>query len=362
MKMVRFGLLKDPDNYVLYDWDLVQDAESLAYWLEHFDGQFKQTLKCAADRYGVEADGPERIRAAGEHFGRILAHLRLRSDSLPGGRLGVIDVCRLRELVLRAHEIGDPFAKLKDRENRVALGCYANTIASHGKLSGRERWLALVRGVFAGNLFDVGSTAGMEAPDVPPDFFKSLDKVKPRPWLIDGFDQFLEDASRPVGRWKKAVVFVDNAGSDFILGLMPLLKELASGGTSIVLAANELPSLNDLTAAETQVCLDELVCIDTDLGVLVADGMLEVVSSGNDLPLIDLRDVSEALNTAAAGADLLIVEGMGRGIESNFNTAFTADALHLAVLKDPQVTKHIGGELFDCIFKYTRASWQRRRR
>jgi len=259
-------------------------------------------------------------------------------------------------MVLRGHGIGDPFANLKARENSIALGCYPKAIEGHGKLSGRARWLALARGVFAGNLFDVGSSAGMDAPDAAPDFFQSIDKVKPRPWLIDGFDAFVEDASRPGGSWDKAVVFIDNAGSDFILGLMPLLKELASGGTSIVLTANELPSLNDLTALETQVCLDALVRVDVDLGALVADGMFEVVSSANDLPLIDLTDISDALNAAAAGADLVILEGMGRGIESNFNTAFTVDALHLAVLKDPQVAGHVDGELFDCIFKYTRAS------
>ena len=354
--MARFRLLKDPDNYVLYDWDLVEDTESLAYWLEHFAAQFRQTLKCAGDRYGLEADGPERIHAAGEHFDRILEHLRLEPDSLPGGRLGVVDICRLREMVLRGHDIGDPFANLKAGENRIALGCYPNTIESYGELSGREKWLALARGVFSGNLFDVGSTVGMEAPGVPPDFFRSLDRVKPRPWLIDGFDAFVEDASRPGGSWHKAVVFIDNAGSDFILGLMPLLKELASSGVSIVLAANELPSLNDLTAVETQMCLDELVRVDPDLGVLVCDGAFEVVSSGNALPLIDLTDISDALDTAAAGADLVILEGMGRGIESNFNTAFSVDSLHLAILKDSQVARRFGGELLDCIFKYTRVS------
>jgi len=356
MKMARFCLLKDPDSYVLYDWDLVKDLESLDYWLGHFVEQFDQTLKCAGDRYGAEADGPERIEAAREQFRRILDYLRLRPDSLPGGKLGVIDVCRLREMVLRGHEIGDPFACLKARENRLALDCYPRTVGNYGKLSGRDKWMALVRGVFAGNLFDVGSPAGMDAPDSAPDFFLSAENVKPRPWLFDGFDAFYEDACRPGGAWRKAVVFIDNAGSDFVLGLMPLLKELAVGGTSMVLAANELPSLNDLTATDAQGCLDEMAAMDPDLGALVADGMFEVVSSGNDLPLIDLTNISETLNAAADGADLVIVEGMGRGVESNFNTVFNVDALHAAVLKDTQVTKHIGGELFDCIFKYTRAS------
>jgi uncharacterized protein with ATP-grasp and redox domains len=355
MKMARFCLLKDPDNYLLYDWDLVQDTESQTYWLDHFVGQFDQTLKCAADIYGNEADGPERIEAARAHFRRILNHLRLHPDSLPGGKLGVIDICRLREVALREHGIGDPFACLKARENRSALDCYPKTIDAYGVLSGRDKWEALARGVFAGNLFDVGSPAGMDAPDIAPDFFRSIDNVKPRPWLVDGFDAFYEDVSKPGGAWRKAVVFIDNAGSDFILGLMPLLKELASSGTSIVLTANELPSLNDLTAIDAQACFDELVEIDADLKALSASGMFEVVSSGNDLPLIDLTNISDALNTAAEGADLVIVEGMGRGFEINFNTAFNVDALHMAVLKDTQVTKRMGGELFDCIFKYTRA-------
>lgn len=353
--MARFHLLKDPDNYVLYDWDLVQDAESLAYWLEHFEIQFRQALQCAADTYGSEPDGPERIAAACAHFDRILDYLRLHPDSLPGGTLGVYDICRLREVALREHGIGDPFACLKDRENRLAIDCYPRTVENYSALTGRDRWLALVKGVFAGNLFDVGSPAGMESHDVAPDFFHSIDNVRPRPWFVDGFDEFYADLSAPGGAWSKAVVFIDNAGSDFILGLMPLVKELAVCGTSIVLAANELPSLNDLTAIDAQGCLNELVKLDTELAGLVAGGVIEIVSSGNDLPMIDLTNVSDELDVAAEGADLVILEGMGRGVESNFDTVFSVDALNAAVLKDTQVTRHVGGQLLDCIFKYTRA-------
>jgi len=137
---------------------------------------------------------------------------------------------------------------------------------------------------------------------------------------------------------------------------MPLLKELAAGGTSIVLAANELPSLNDLTVEETSMCLEEIAAVDADLEVMVSGGMFTTVSSGNDLPLIDLTRISDALNAAAADADLIIIEGMGRGIESNFDAAFKVDTLRLAVLKDPEVAEKFGGELLDCICKYQRAA------
>ena len=46
-------------------------------------------------------------------------------------------------------------------------------------------------------------------------------------------------------------MFVDNAGRDLILGVMPLVREMALAGTMIVLAANELPSINDITVDET---------------------------------------------------------------------------------------------------------------
>jgi len=353
--MAEFCLLSDPENYVAHDWDLVSDEAGRDYWLDHFATQFKMTLKHAMDKYGQHIEGAEKVRTAEKQFNRILELLRLGPDSLPGGKLGVLELCRLREMALRENDIGDPFSKLKERQNRDAVQLYSRILDKYGKLRDQEKWLELVKGVFAGNLFDLGSPAGMETPDTPPDFFKSFDEVKPRPWLIDDFDAFFEDLSKETGSWQKALVFVDNAGSDFVLGLIPLLKELATGGTAIVLTANELPSLNDLTVDETLTCLEEITMVDMDLGILLNDNMFNVVSNGNDLPLIDLSRVSDDLNAAAADVDLVIIEGMGRGIESNFEAAFKVDTLRLAVLKDTEVASRVGGELFDCICKYRRA-------
>ena len=47
---------------------------------------------------------------------------------------------------------------------------------------------------------------------------------------------------------------------------------------------------------------------------------------------------------------------MGRAIESNFHTHLRCDALWTAVLKDPAVTHHVGGQMFDCIFRYRRGT------
>ena len=41
-------------------------------------------------------------------------------------------------------------------------------------------------------------------------------------------------------------------------------------------------------------------------------GKLKVVSSGNWLPIIDLREVSAGLVEECEGVDLMVLEGMGR--------------------------------------------------
>jgi len=47
------------------------------------------------------------------------------------------------------------------------------------------------------------------------------------------------------------------------------------------------------------------------------------MSSGSGLPVIDLRTLSEDFVAATADADLVVLEGMGRGIETNLHARFT---------------------------------------
>jgi type II pantothenate kinase len=76
------------------------------------------------------------------------------------------------------------------------------------------------------------------------------------------------------------------------------------------------------------------------------------ISTGTGEPLIDLSAVSDDLNTAAKDADLIILEGMGRGVESNLDAAFSCDALNLAMLKDLAVAHRIGGKLYDVVCRF----------
>ena len=353
--MSHFCLLRDPSSYVAHDWDLLHDAPARTHWLDHFVKHFDVMLTHAATQYGRKSG--KSIAAAREQFAAAVDKLRKSPASLPSGKLDIYQLCQLRDATLRAHGLPDPFKHVKDRENASAAALYPAVVRKLHLLTGQARWLHLVRCIFAGNVFDLGSQATMHLAAQPTDFLAAVADGKPRPWLIDDFDRLAADLkSVPPSPWAKAVVFVDNAGTDFVLGVMPLARELALAGTRIVLAANELPSLNDITADETADVLPGLAAADDDLAALLEAGMFEVVSTGNASPLIDLADVSDELNAAAADADLVVLVGMGRAVESNLDARFSVAALHLALLKDALVAKRIKGDLFDCICKYTPAS------
>ena len=61
---------------------------------------------------------------------------------------------------------------------------------------------------------------------------------------------------------------------------------------------------------------DQLLCRSAE------NGMLQVVSSGSDLPIIDLAELSEKIVEEAEDADLIVLQGMGRAIESNLKCTF----------------------------------------
>ena len=90
------------------------------------------------------------------------------------------------------------------------------------------------------------------------------------------------------------------------------------------------------------------------LASCVESGRLRVVSTGNDMPVIDLRRVSRALDDEAlAGCDLCVFEGMGRGIATNLRTTLAVDSLNLGMVKHHEVAHLLGGSLYDsvCAFK-----------
>nr|DAD46501.1 TPA_asm: hypothetical protein HUJ06_016438 [Nelumbo nucifera] len=280
----------------------------------------------------------------------ILEDLKKDPES-HGGPPDCILLCRIREQVLRELGFRDIFKKVKDEENAKAILLFEDVVCLNDSIEDEgQRLENLVRGIFAGNIFDLGSAklAEIFAKDGM-SFLASCQNIVPRPWVIDDLDTLKLKWSRKP--WKKAVIFVDNSGADIILGILPFARELLRRGTQVVLAANDLPSINDVTYAEL---LEIIAKLKDENGQLVGvdTSNLLIANSGNDLPVIDLSRVSQELAYLASDADLVILEGMGRGIETNLYAQFKCDSLKIGMVKHPEVAQFLGGRLYDCVFKY----------
>ncbi|XXG64366.1 hypothetical protein AAC387_Pa05g2340 [Persea americana] len=266
-------------------------------------------------------DAPIKAEKFAQRYTAILEDLKRDPQSHGGPPDGIL-LCRLREQVLRELGFRDIFKKVKDDENAKAISLFKEVVQLNDAIEdGGKRLENLIRGIFAGNIFDLGSAQLVElfARDGM-SFLACSQSLVPRPWVIDDLDLFKLKWSQK--SWKK-----------------------------VVLAANDLPSINDVTYPELLEIISKLKDENGQLCGVDTSGLL-VANSGNDLPVIDLASVSQELSYLASDADLVILEGMGRGIETNLYAQLKCDSLKIGMVKHPEVAQFLGGRLYDCVFKY----------
>jgi uncharacterized protein with ATP-grasp and redox domains len=350
-----FPLLDQPVTYVACTLDLTQDDERRAYWLnlfrEHYVGVLELAMADAMDR-GVPRDVAEAQEAnARAGFRAYMNQIEAEPDAF--GRLTILRICEAREGCLRRAGIPDPYRLAKQQENETAMALLPAVLEEIDALGEGDRVDRVMRGIFAGNVFDLGAVSTIELfKDGKLDFHHTLKKLKPRPWFVDHLDVWRE-------RWldgpayKCAVLFVDNAGPDVLLGMIPFARELLRRGAGVILTANQAPTLNDITHDELVALVNRIAEMDPLIKQSLKSGELELITSGNRFPLIDLRRINPDLADAIyrRDVDLCVVEGMGRAIETNFDAAFTCDTLKLAMIKDLGVAEMMGAELYDLVLR-----------
>jgi type II pantothenate kinase len=348
-RLVPFCKLADPARYVACNWDLTVDEAGRTHWVTFFKRHLNTILKLGIESAKDKADAEKRATECREEFYATFDAFAVEPSNL--GRVTILTLDEWRDETLRRWGFADPFADLKRRENEKMLPLLPTVCREIDSLSGREQFEAVVLGVFAGNIFDMGADATAKAfLGASPDFFATRGSLVKRRWLIDDFDAFAERMlGGPVHR--KAVFFADNAGSDFMLGALPMIRWLAQRETRVVVAVNERPTLNDMTIAETRELWPRIVQTEPSIGKLP----IELVSTGTGEPLIDLSEISEELNAVSVDADLVVIEGMGRGVESNLDAEFSCDAVNLAMIKDTAVAQRHGGKVFDVVCRF----WQK---
>ncbi len=354
---VAFPLLADPENYIACQWDLEQHPEKRAHWIglfrTHFDSLEQQAIAEASAR-GESADAVKpKLAVARELFMTYLD--QIEANPTVFGTLYIIQICFAREKALREAGIADPYRLAKAKENKAALKLLPALLEELDSLPDPEKAQQVMRGTFAGNIYDLGATKTVELfkDGQPVDFHDVRNKLAPRPWLVDGLDAWSEKitSDKP---YTAAAVFVDNAGCDVILGMIPFVRDLLQRDINVVLTSNSYPALNDITHSELVPIINDIAQWDQTISKALADDRLRVVPSGNGAPLIDLAYVGDELvdSVNELGVDLVVLEGMGRAIESNLNAQFTCDSLNIAMIKDTGVASALGGKVYDLLCKY----------
>jgi type II pantothenate kinase len=345
-----FVKLADPATYIACNWDLTIDAQGRRHWADffcrHVDTLLKLGVEAAVAR-GESLDSA-RGRAAACRTEFVPVFQQFGENPSGRGRVTIFTLDEWRDQLLRKYGFIDAFVDLKHRENEKMLPLLPAVCAQIDALEGEQQCRAIFDGIFAGNIFDMGAEAtAKQFLSGSPDFFKIRESLAPRPWLVDDYDA-LARRLLTGPRHRKCIFFIDNAGSDFLLGAVPMIRWLAQRGTEVVIAANERPTLNDMTIHDVLDWWPRVLSTEPSI-----DGLpISFVSTGTGEPLIDLSAVSPELNAAASDADLVILEGMGRGVESNLDAKFSCDAINLAMLKDIAVAQRHNGKVFDIVCQY----------
>ncbi|XP_046881430.1 4'-phosphopantetheine phosphatase isoform X2 [Hypomesus transpacificus] len=351
-QLVNLPLLQDASSYIPDTVDLTEDALARDYWLYCFQEALDGVVKRAV---ASQPDLPE-VSERAEKFRQKYCHKlqTLRHQPFAYGSLTVRSLLDTREHCLNEFNFPDPYSKIKQRENDMALKYYQKAVSSLEQLSWEQRQFALVRGLLAGNVFDWGAKAVSDVLESDPEFgFEQAKRqLEERPWLVDAFDQWLERLKGPPH--KCALFFVDNSGIDIILGVFPFVRELLSRGTEVVLASNSAPALNDVTNGELQILTERIAAMDPVIQTAVKEDKLVLVQSGSSSPCLDLSRLDKVLAMVVRErhTDLVIIEGMGRAIHTNYYASLSCESLKMAVLKNSWLADRLGGKLFSVVFKY----------
>ncbi|KAK3737322.1 hypothetical protein RRG08_067387 [Elysia crispata] len=351
-------LLKDIIGYFPDTVDLTQDADAREYWLDCF---YKNAVKTRDLAINSQLNSPD----AGQRANNFLEKYRSRLKSLEQnpcafGHLTVRNLLDTSASILEECLFTDIFSQQKQVENEAALHKLSDRLSYLDGLPLPERLLQLAIGLLAGNVFDWGALEVCRILEQSKSFGleDAQAKLQKRPWLFDDFDawrsrmtQFNVSSKPP---YKCAVIFCDNSGVDIILGVFPFVRQLLSLGTNVILCANSSPSLNDVVFVELQLLAKHASDICPILRSALAEGRLMVMESGQTSPCLDLRLIDGHLvrTMTEQGADLVVIEGMGRAVHTNMEAAFRCDALKVAVIKNKWLAQRFGGDMFAVMFRF----------
>ena len=171
----------------------------------------------------------------------------------------------MREECLRGFGFNDVYLEVKQKENAAALAVLPDLLAELDGMDDSRRLLALIEGVLAGNIFDWGSQSCVDLykNGTILEIYRNARSSITRPWAVDCFDDFrkrfhetkpdcasccrqevCDNCVMPCEpRYKKALLFCDNSGADFVLGMLPFARQLLRQGTDVCLGFDDIDGI-----------------------------------------------------------------------------------------------------------------------
>ncbi|MFZ5774848.1 MAG: damage-control phosphatase ARMT1 family protein [Thermodesulfobacteriota bacterium] len=191
----------------------------------------------------------------------------------------------LYQLIATASGCRDPFAAIKEAENRLALQ-WRDSIRQR-ILASQDPLRTACAYAVAGNIIDHGANHAFDA-------VAALDNCLERPFAIDDLERLRTEAREA----RKILYLADNCGEIVLDGL---LAELLARQSVVTLAVRGAAVINDATRADAHVC-----------GL---DATLRIIDNGTACPGTPLGSCSKEFRQHFQEADLIISKGQG-----NFET------------------------------------------
>ena len=225
--------------------------------------------------------------------------------------------------------IDDPYKKLKEKCNTVALSLYPELKQLVAEAD--NTLLAAVECAIAGNIIDYGAVENLQVrEELRAILERETDSIRQESEEFFNFSAFvhsLEQANR-------LLYIGDNAGEIvFDRVLLETIKEVTSI-EEVFFAVRDKPIINDVTEKDAY-----------ETGM---DHIAEIVSSGSEAPGTILSRCSPRFQSLFSNADIVISKGQGN-YESMSGSIERADVFFLLRAKCEVIAKHLGCRVGDII-------------
>ncbi|CAF0848455.1 unnamed protein product [Brachionus calyciflorus] len=337
-KLVTCPLL-DHESYIPDLVDLTKDEEARSYWLSCFERTIETYEKQCIKSY-LEDNDEQTLRRASDFKKSYLNKLNeLKESPFAFGRLTVRSLLDLREHCMAEFQFFDVYSNEKRDENKHGLELLGNRLDYIENINDlNEKWKELFRGFLAGNVYDYGAQSFIEKQKMGhlEKFTQALNSIDDSFHTMENYTDLIDKLK--FNQYKCICIFVDNSGFDLILGVLPFVIEiLKNKETKIILCANSKAAINDVTYQELTLVIKK-ACLLSDVlnDAFYKTQNLILIENGSASPCLDLSRIN--INLAKAinfhKVDLIILEGMGRAVHTNFDAKFKCDSLKSAVIKN----------------------------